>query len=200
VENDVLIDSIPLSEIQSIAQFDETSNDANHHAEEDDSSMNQFQSLMARKKSMSTPVAVTGTISGLEPPKQVNLARLTTELEPQASTSDLGLASQKIQGGNSAVFTRMLHSKVMQIKTDRDGHNSGRTYYLRVAEHEDLGQIIARLSSISKISRKKAENKSKFEKQQLKVRRFYNSAPFQYLMAALIFGVMNPMICIVFLI
>lgn len=179
VENDTLIDSIPLAEVKSIDQFDETSSNANHQADEEDSSMNQFQSLMTKKKSMLATVAAAAN-TGPEPSKQDSPSKLTIELEPQAS----------LVGGNSAVFTRMMHSKVMQIKTDRDGHNSGRTYYLKTSEPGDFGQVIAKLSSLSKTARKRAENKTRFERQQQTVRRFYNSNPFQYMMAALIFGVM----------
>jgi hypothetical protein len=85
----------------------------------------------------------------------------------------------------------MIHSNVIQIKTDRDGHNSGRTYYLRTNESEDGGQFVSTLSGLAKAAKKRAENKSRLERNQLKVRGVYNSRPFQYLMAALIFGVVR---------
>jgi hypothetical protein len=182
-DNNVLIDSIPLCEIKSVEQFKEALNNTNHQTEEEDSAINQFQSLLTRKKSMA---AVPATIENI---KYESNSQTTNGLDPQASSTNIIPAGAQSLGGNSEVFTRMLHSKVMQIKTDPDGHNSGRTYYLRAKESDDVGQLITRLSSLAKSARKKSENKSRFERNQLTVRRVYNSRPFQYMMAALIFGV-----------
>ena len=165
------IDSIPLSEVKSIDQFEEAMNTANHHAEEEDSSTrNQIQSSMTKKKSSVS----TENLQGSNP-------------ETAIVSDNSGLA-ETVAGGPE-IIARLLIPKVMQIKTDPDGHNSGRTYYIRSNDSEDIGQMISRLSSLAKDARKRAENKSKFERQQLAVRRIYNSPPFQYFTAALIFGV-----------
>ncbi len=149
----------------SIEKFQEALNTANHHAGVEESNTNQHQNMPPGKKSMAS-------------------------IE-QKEGSDPATAFELIPGQAAGVDTelRALTSKVMQIKTDRDGNNSGRTYYISANESDDLGQMIARLSSLAKSARKRAENKSRFERNQLKVRRFYNSRPFQYFMAVLIFGV-----------
>jgi hypothetical protein len=186
VENDVLIDSIPLCEIKSVDQFDEAKKNVNHQTEEEDLSTNQFQDLLKRRTSMSA------ALSDLESPKQES----NPESKLDHESSDLGLPGAQKKGGNSEVFTRMMNSQVIQIKTDREGHNSGRTYYLRV--NQDLGQITTRLSIMAKSAREKAENKSRFERHQLKVRRTYNSSLFQYFVAALIVGVIYFMLDFIF--
>ena len=163
------IDSIPLSEVKSIDQFEEAMN-ANHHAEEADSARNQSQSSLPKIK----PSVRTEYKQGSNP-------------EAIIESDNSGLAGTV--AGGPEIIARLLNPKVMQIKTDCDGHNSGRTYYIKANVSDDIGQIISRLSSLAKSARKSAENKSKFERQQLEVRRIYNSPPFQYFTAALIFGV-----------
>ncbi len=172
-----MIDSIPLCEIKSTEHVQETLNDTNHQADEDDSARTQLQSLLKRKPTVPRP-------PDIESSKQGSYSETAIGLE--ASRTNSGIAGKQAIGGNFEVSTRMMHSNVIQIKTDRDGHNSGRTYYLRTKESDDIVTI---LSGLAKSARRRAENKSRFERHQLQVRTVYNSPPFQYLVAALIFGV-----------
>ncbi len=180
-EQNMLIDSIPLSEIKSVEQLNETLNDTNRQANEDDSAKTQSQSVLTRKKSMvAHPMDV-------ESYKQENNPSASFESEPRAS--NIRVARIHALGRNSDVVTRMPHSSVIQIKTDRDGHNSGRTYYIRTKTPENDGQLITTLLSLAESAKIRAENKSRFERNQLQVRRVYISRPFQTLMAVLILGV-----------
>ena len=170
-----MIDSIPLSEVKSIDRFQEALNNANHHVEEDESTANQYQGLLASKKAIASMEHKQG--SNPETPFESDSAMRPSSIAVQAA------------GMESELGARVLTSKVMQIKTDREGHNSGRTYYIRANESDDFGQMVATLSTLAKHARKRAENKSRFQRNQLKVRRLYNSRPFQYFTAILIFGV-----------
>jgi hypothetical protein len=182
-EQDIVIDSIPLSEIKSIERLKETLNNTNHQANEDDSANVQFQSLLTRKKSMvAHPVNV-------ESHKPENNSETTLESDPQASIANTRLSRPDAFGRNFKMSTRTLNLNVIQIKTDRDGHNSGRTYYLRMEKSEDCSQVLTTLSMLAKSAKIRAENKSRFERNQFQVRIVYNSRLFQYLMATLIFGV-----------
>ncbi len=177
-DQDVLIDSIPLYEIKSIEPLDDALNDTNRQSNEDDSAKTQFQSLLTSKRS------VFSHLEDAESCTQERNSHSTIDQDPQASiTTKL---RPQMFGGSSE---RILHSSVIQIKTDLDGHNSGRTYYIRTKTSGDDGQLITTLSSLAKSAKIRAENKSRFERNQLQVRRVYNSHPFQYLMACLIFGV-----------
>ena len=169
-----MIDSIPLSEVKSIDRFQEALNNANHHVEEEESA-SQYQGLLASKKAIASIEQKQG--SNPETPFESDSAIRPSSIAVQAA------------GMESELVARVLTSKVMQIKTEREGHNSGRTYYIRANDTDDLSQMIARLSKLAKHARKRAENKSRFQKNQLKVRRLYNSRPFQYFTAILIFGV-----------
>jgi hypothetical protein len=160
-ENNALIDSIPLSEVKQIDRYQEA--------------------LKAENRSSIAGAAIEQ--------KQGSPTIEQKQGSPETSFNlDSSMHSQA-PGVDTEMVARDMTSKVMQIKTDSEGHNSGRTYYIRANETEDIGQMIARLSKLAKHARRKAENKSRFERHQLKVRRLYTSSPFQYLTAVLIFGV-----------
>jgi hypothetical protein len=176
-DKDVLIDSIPLSEIKSVEHLTKKLNDTNRQANEGDSAKTQLQSLLSKSRSMfSQPLDV-------ESNKQESNSEKTIDLDPQASKTQMFGSF----GGNSD--TRLPHSNAIQIKTIQDGHNSGRTYYIRSKTSEDDGRLVTTLTRLAKSAKIRAENKSRFERNQLQVRKVYNSRPFQYLMAVLIFGV-----------
>jgi hypothetical protein len=168
-ENDVLIDSIPLSEVKSVDRFQEALNTANHHAEEEEIPPNQNQDFpISNSKKL---------MAGFE------------KTDGSSPATAFEMLPGQWAGADTEMVARGPITKVMQIKTDRDGHNSGRTYYIRANESDDFGLMITRLSRLAKSARKRSENKSRFERNQLKVRRIYNSRLFQYFVAVLIFGV-----------
>lgn len=77
-------------------------------------------------------------------------------------------------------------TNTMEIKTIREGYNSGRTYYLRSKIDADSRKLIESLSSLAKNARRKAEARSQLEMVQLKFRNFYNSSSFQAIIVLLI--------------
>lgn len=78
---------------------------------------------------------------------------------------------------------------VMQIATKNDGYNSGRIYYLSTESQETLQELIADLTRKAKNARAQAEARTGFRKLQRIVRKRYDSAQFQGLMALLIAAV-----------
>ncbi len=80
-------------------------------------------------------------------------------------------------------------SHAMQIATRDDGYNSGRIYYLSAESQEQLHELIEYLSIKAKAARAQVEARTVFRKFQLRVRKRYDSAQFQGLMALLISAV-----------
>jgi hypothetical protein len=80
-------------------------------------------------------------------------------------------------------------TNTLQIKTIREGYNSGRTYFLRSNTDADCQLLIEKLSRLAKIARSKAEVRSQLEMVQLKLRTFYNSTSFQAVTVLLITAV-----------
>lgn len=64
---------------------------------------------------------------------------------------------------------------LLQISTERDGHNSGRTYYLRCESKETLDALNDLLKLNSKAARKRAQARTGFQKVQYRVRKIYKS-------------------------
>jgi hypothetical protein len=85
-------------------------------------------------------------------------------------------------------------SHAMQIATRDDGYNSGRIYYLSTESHEILHELMGYLSKKAKAARAQAEARTLFRKFQLRVRKRYDSAQFQGLMALLITAVCRTML------
>ena len=79
---------------------------------------------------------------------------------------------------------------VLQIATDRDGHNSGRAYYVKALTTEDFNKLLRHLNKSAKVARKAAEAKNAFRRTQYRVRIIYESKPFQAIMALMICAVM----------
>jgi hypothetical protein len=78
---------------------------------------------------------------------------------------------------------------VMQIATKNDGFNSGRIYYLSTESQDTLQGLIADLTKKTKKARSQVEARTGFQKLQRRVRKRYDSAHFQGLMALLIAAV-----------
>lgn len=171
VDYDVLIDSIPLCEIKSVDHL----KDANGQAEKNESTQTQFQNVLPRMKSF------------VDRPGSCSNKNCLDATQP--SIANIGLA--ETPSSEAEVPSRPLHASVVQIKTDPDGHNSGRTYYLRTISPCDVDKLMNDLPSLAKSAKFRADKKSRFEKNQLLVRRAFSSRPVQYLMAALIFGVVT---------
>jgi hypothetical protein len=172
VDREMLIDSIPLCEIKSVEQWKENVRDSNGQTVKDDSPQTHFQNSLQKKLSfINRPVGV-GSFG-----QKNNSAAIDLDLQP----------TETVIG--TEVPSRTLHCNVIQMKTVPEGHNSGRTYYLRTKDAEDSVKLMTALPSLVKSAKNLADKKSRFEKNQLLVRSVYTSRTVQYLMAAMIFGV-----------
>jgi hypothetical protein len=74
----------------------------------------------------------------------------------------------------------------MQIKTIREGYNSGRTYYFRSKTDTDSRLLVEAWNRLASIARSKADVRSKLEMVQLKCRTLYNASFFQAIIVLLI--------------
>jgi hypothetical protein len=92
--------------------------------------------------------------------------------------------STKISDSNRTKFRN-----AVQINTIMDGYNSGRAYYLQAETEEDCRELATTLAVMSKDAKKRAEDKTRFQILQCKVLKFYDSTPFQCLVAFLIVAV-----------
>jgi hypothetical protein len=173
----MLIDSIPLCEIKSVEQWKENSRDSNGQAVKDESPQTQYQNSLQKKMSF------------ISRPAGVGSFRQKTNLDANESDSQPSIINLSESTVGTDVPSRTLHCDVIQIKTIPEGHNSGRTYYLRTKDSEDSMKLMIALPSLVKSAKNRADKKSRFEKNQLLVRSIYTSRTMQYLMAALIFGV-----------
>lgn len=74
----------------------------------------------------------------------------------------------------------------VQLSTIREGHNSGRAYYLQTDSKNALEVLMSCLQRNVKAAKKRSESKNSFRRLQNKVRRFYDSKFFQAMIALLI--------------
>jgi hypothetical protein len=78
----------------------------------------------------------------------------------------------------------------IQIATDREGHNSGRDYYIQVSSKDSYDRLSAHLRKSSKAAKKRAEAHTAFRRSQYRVRKLYESKPCQVFVALMISAVM----------
>jgi hypothetical protein len=146
----VIVDSIPLSEIEDVMEMSDESIQTN---------------------------------------KLNNSTSLNRSIHSKADLAEIPEPSIKDDGGKRFLVHAQL-SNILQIKTALDGHNSGKTYYLstRHNANPELNRqiIVSQLSAKVKISRRKAEAKSRFQRSQEKVQRVQGSLTFQLVMAVFI--------------
>jgi hypothetical protein len=83
-------------------------------------------------------------------------------------------------------------SGAVQIATVKDGHNSGRPYYIKPRDREALEELTRLLKKNSKAARKRAQAANSFRRAQYAVRKVYDSQPFQIFVALLISAVGSP--------
>ena len=86
----------------------------------------------------------------------------------------------------SADSAKTLYQHALQIQTDADGYNSGRTYYLQAASDEQCAAISATLGGLAHSEREAAAARTRLARVQRTVLRAYESAPFQCGVAVLI--------------
>ena len=71
--------------------------------------------------------------------------------------------------------------QIVQIKTEQGGHNSGRTYYVKMSNDTEFSvdMLVSDIKRHAKAARKRAEARTFLQRAQLRVRRFYESLPVQ---------------------
>ena len=84
---------------------------------------------------------------------------------------------------------------VLQIATDPNGHNSGRSYYLRAKSTEKYEHLLKNINKGAKVARRAVEAKNTFRRVQYRVRKVYESNVFQAVVALMIGGVCPPIHC-----
>ena len=80
----------------------------------------------------------------------------------------------------------------IQVATNPEGYNSGRSYNLRTKSKEMHGEILALLNHLSKEARGRAKSANSFRKSQLHVKNVYDHFLCQYFIALVIVGVCAP--------
>ena len=78
---------------------------------------------------------------------------------------------------------------VLQIATDPDGHNSGRSYHVRISSKETYDEIHPLLASLARAARKRANASTLFQRAQIRVKEMYGHIICQTLVALIIVGV-----------
>ena len=77
----------------------------------------------------------------------------------------------------------------IQIATDREGHNSGRDYYIQVPSKDVYDKLSDHMRKSAKAAKKRAEAQTAFRRSQYKVRKVYESKACQVLVALMISAV-----------
>ena len=80
----------------------------------------------------------------------------------------------------------------LQISTIRDGHNSGRIYYLRTKSREALELLKSNLKLLIRAAKGRSEAQNSFRRAQQSVRGVYESSAVQVIVALLITAVSIP--------
>ena len=187
---DYVIDSIPLAEVIQITLQDVWHAKSTGAPKPDAELAQSITTNMTLMKS----VALVGT--------KLKLNRVSNEIhnesdvgaETRASDSE-NLANLNGAGAELAEAqvkdqtTGKSSSAVLQIQTTHLGFNSGRTYYIRIPSAEQCQDVLDALTKAAKAARTAYEAKSSLRKSQDMMRSIYNSRPFQYAAAVLIFAV-----------
>ena len=96
---------------------------------------------------------------------------------------------QSVEGPKSADSAKTLFRNALQLKTDADGYNSGRTYYLQASSAEQCGAVCASLVLLARRARKAVVAGTRMRRLQGRVLRAYESVAFQSGVAVLIIAV-----------
>jgi hypothetical protein len=114
----------------------------------------------------------------------------SSELRPGSERSNMNSDRQSTKVSDS---NRTKFRNAVLINTIMDGYNSGRAYYLQAETEEVCRELAKTLAVMSKDAKKRAEAKTRFQKMQGKVLKFYESTPFQCLVAFLIVAVRSSL-------
>ena len=109
--------------------------------------------------------------------------------EKNHGSSDTASSEKDPQKKNAAKSSRQ---SILQVKTDLDGFNFGRIYYLKPGMGAPGASIVQHLLGAIGTARDIEERKSRFQKSQESVRRVQESLGFQIMVAVLIMLVSAP--------
>ena len=109
---------------------------------------------------------------------------------PLAEITNISETTEKETDCGSDFFSSLMFDgtagemQSFRITTQEGGHNSGRTYYLRIRVGAE--KLIADIRRLSKTSRKRAEARTLLQRAQQRLRKLYESNPVQAVSVLLI--------------
>jgi hypothetical protein len=106
------------------------------------------------------------------------------EIESMQNMDDIEQQHSGVVFGSAIDFTH-----AFQIRTKKQGKNSGRKYYMRAETDDAATAIISSLTKYAKTAAKKAAAETRWEKIRSRILTIYDSSIFQGLAAILIVGV-----------
>ena len=126
----------------------------------------------------------------------IPLAEVTSveQINEKSLSSVSGLPP--VESQKSADAARTLFQNAIQVKTDADGYNSGRTYYLQATSAEQCNSVCASVAVLARRARKAVVAGTLIRRLQGKVLRFYESMAFQSFVAVLIISVRSLLLTV----
>jgi hypothetical protein len=106
------------------------------------------------------------------------------EIDSMQNMDDVEQQQSGVVFGSAIDFTH-----AFQIRTKKQGKNSGRKYYLRAETDEASTAIIGSLTKFAKAAGKRAAAETRWEKIRSRILKIYDSSIFQGVAAVLIVGV-----------
>jgi hypothetical protein len=88
--------------------------------------------------------------------------------------------------------TKVKFRNSFQIRTQLDGYNSGRSYYLKAATAEECAEVMDKLKAMANTAKKLKDAKTRFQESRERIRVVYHSTAVQGVVAAMIVAVLLP--------
>ena len=98
-------------------------------------------------------------------------------------------AKEPSDAAKTPTRNRRRPTNTLEIRTDRDGHNSGRAYHIRTESGAGCRRIAGDLSRLSRVARRRFRLRTAWERCQDRLKSAYDSAWVQALVGALILSV-----------
>ena len=112
---------------------------------------------------------------------------------PGSFLSHTGSRSEPDDGSSTAEGrvgpSRVRLTNTVEIRTDLDGYNSGRVYYVRAESGAECRRIAEDLNAFSRVARRHFELRSRWERARDRIKTAYESPWVQGLVGALILAV-----------
>jgi hypothetical protein len=107
-------------------------------------------------------------------------------------TNDSSTNEKEANCDKSSGRSRLKSTNTVEIRTDVDGHNSGRVYFFRAECGDECRRIEEHLRVLSKAARRRFQLRTVWERAQDQIKSAYDSALVQALVGALILSVCMP--------